>query len=281
VWQSIEKASGVESEITMTTLWRRRHHLAGATLWHRRPHLAGAAWQIKTSSLRFSLGRSEIEQILKAVGTKFVRDDVNCAALAEELRLAFRQHDTRQQLERDDATERQVREEIESIMAQAKRLYETLAEHEQLKDRAARLLSAEMEQQTQSRATGVWGPGDEQVWSLGELRQGLEVLAWAASRLLERERLAMGWRAPREPMANYWLMGKLTKIYSDLVGRTAFGIARSDRHSEIPGGPGIRFVQAVLEIAGLKNRDGRPWGPQAIEKAWRQRRRGDPRRAPT
>ena len=220
------------------------------------------------SNLRsISLGRPEIERILKAGGTKFVREDVNHEALAEELRLAFRQHDTRQQLERDDSTERQVRKEIEKIMAWAKR-FPTPG------DLAARLLSEEMEHdpERQNTGRGVWDLSDEKTWSLGKLQEGVGASEGAASRLLKRERLAMLWRTPGELTANYWLMGKLADIYSDFVGQTAFGIARSDRRSGIPGGPGIRFVQAVLEIAGLKNRDGRPWGPEAIEEADHQYR---------
>jgi hypothetical protein len=209
-----------------------------------------------------SLGRPEIERVLQAVGAKFVRDDVDHEALAAELRQAFRQYVTRQELERDDATERQIRTEIESIVAWAKRLPTT-------GDRAARLLSEAMERQ--SGARGVWDPS---AWSLDKMQQGLAECLSAASGLLERgENLALAWRTPGERTANYWLLGKLADIYTELVGRVAFGIARSDRRSGIPGGPGIRFVQAVLEIAGLKNRDGRPWGPEAIEKAWRQRAR--------
>src|SRR5215472_13852138 len=96
----------------------RLHHLAGATLWHRRLRLAGAAWQIKTSSL----GRPEIERILKAVGARHVREAVDYEALAAKLRQAFWQYVTRQELERDDSTGRQIRTEIESIVSQAKRL---------------------------------------------------------------------------------------------------------------------------------------------------------------
>jgi hypothetical protein len=256
VRQSIEKASGV------TTLWHRRHHLAGATLWHRPPHLAGAAWQIKTSI-------PEIERILQAVGTKFVRDDVDHEALAAELRRAFRQYVTRQELERDDATERQTRTEIESIVSPAKRLHETL----QSGDRAARLLSEAMERKTQGSARGVWDPSDDRAWSLGRLQQGLAVCLSAATELLEREEnLALAWRMPGEPTANYWLMGKLSEIYTNFVGREPFGVARSE--DGVPGGPGIRFVQEALEIAGIKNRDGKPYRGEAIEKAWRQRSQG-------
>jgi hypothetical protein len=254
VRQSIEKASGVEREITMTTLW------------HRRPHVAGAASQIK--SLRsISLGRPEIERILKAVGARHVGEAVSYDALAAELRQAFREHVTRQELERDDPTERQVRTEIDRIMAWAKR-FPTSG------DRAARLLSEAMERKTQSRAREVWDPSGEQAWSLRKLQEGLAVCVSVAPGLLEREEnLALAWRTPGEPTANYWLMGKLADIYTDFVGREPFGIARSGKRGGIPGGPGIRFVQEVLEIAGLKNRDGRPWGPEAIEEAWRQRAR--------
>jgi hypothetical protein len=244
-------------------------------LWHRRLHLAGAAWQIKTSSLRsISLGRPEIERILKAVGARHVREAVDYEALAAELRQAFRQYVTRQELERDDSTERQIRTEIESIVSQAKRLHERLAEHEQsgspgLRDRAARLLSEAMERKTQGRARGVWDPSDEQAWSLGKLHQGLAVCVSVAPGLLERgENLALAWRTPGEPTANYWLMSKLADIYTDLVGREAFGIARSD--DGVPGGPGVRFVQAMLEIASVRNRNRKPYGSEAIEEAWRQ-----------
>jgi hypothetical protein len=236
-------------------------------LWHRRPHLAGAAWSLRPIS-------PEIERILKAVGAKFVREDVNHEALEEELRREFRQHRTRQELERDDATELQVRTRIESIMSQAKRLHEELAEHEQspgLRDRGARLLSEAMERKTQGRARGVLDPSDEQAWFLDKLQEGVAVCVSAASELLEREDLALAWRTPSEPTANYWLMGKLTNVYTALVGREPFGIARAA--DGVPGGPGIRFVQEVLEIAGIRNRDGRPYRPAAIEEAWRQRAR--------
>jgi hypothetical protein len=211
--------------------------------------------QVHQPELRSTrLDRPAIHQILKTVGAKFVKEAVDYDVLAEELMLAFRLHDTRQQLERDDSTEWQVRKEIEKIMAWAKR-FPTPG------DRAARLLSEEMgrDPETQSRARGVWDFTDEQTWSLGKLQQGLEALERAAPRLLKCESLAMGWRTPGEPMANYWLMGALADIYTRLVGRKAFGIGRSD--DGVPGGPGIRFILAVLEIAGLKNRDGRPWGP--------------------
>jgi hypothetical protein len=235
----------------------------------RRHHLAGAAWQIETSSL----GRPEIERILEAVGARHVREAVDYEALAAEFRQAFRQCVTRQELERDDSTERQTRTEIESIVSQAKRLHETLAEHEQSGDRAARLLSEAMERATQGTAKGIWDPSDEQAWSLSKLQQGLAVCLSAASGLLERgENLALAWRTPGEPTANYSLMSKLADIYTDFVGREPFGIARSD--DGVPGGPGIRFVQEALEIAGVRNRDGKPYGPEAIEKAWRQRIQG-------
>ena len=118
----------------------------------------------------------------------------------------------------------------------------------------------------------MWDLSDEKTWSLGKLQEGVGASEGAASRLLKRERLAMLWRTPGELTANYWLMGALADIYSRLVGRDVFGIARSD--DGVPGGPGIRFVQAVLEIAAFRNRDSRPWGPEAIEKAWRQRAQG-------
>jgi hypothetical protein len=252
----------------MTTLWRQQ---AGATLWHRR----GAAWQIKTRGVAaslnlrsLSLGRPEIDRILKAVGARQVKDAVDDEALAAELRQAFRQYVTRQELERDDSTERQTRTELESIVSQAKRLHERIAESG---DRAARLLSEAMERQ--GKARGVWDPSDEQASSLGRLQQELAVFVSAASGVLEcGENLALAWRTPGEPTANYWLMGKLSEIYTAFVGREAFGIARSG--DGVPGGPGIRFVQEALEIAGVRNRDGRPYGPGAIEEAWRQRRQG-------
>jgi hypothetical protein len=195
---------------------------------------------------------------------------VDYEALAAELRQAFRQYVTRQELERDDPTERQIRTDIESILSPAKRLHERLAEHEQSGDRVARLLSEAMERKTQGRARGVWDPSDEQAWALGKLQQGLAVCLSVTSELLEREEnLALAWRMPGEPTANYWLMGKLSEIFTDFVGREPFGIARSG--DGVPGGPGIRFVQEALEIAGVRNRDGRQYGPGAIEKAWRER----------
>jgi hypothetical protein len=130
-----------------------------------------------------------------------------------------------------------------------------------------------MERKTRGRARGVWDPSDEQAWSLGKIAEGLTVCISVASEMLEREEnLALAWRTPGEPTANYWFMGKLSEIYTNFVGRKPFGIARSE--DGVPGGPGIRFVQKVLEVAGIKNRDGKPYGPEAIEKAWRQRSQG-------
>jgi hypothetical protein len=63
--------------------------------------------------------------------------------------------------------------------------------------------------------------------------------------------------------AEHWLIGEsLPEIYEKHFG--PFGMSR-DKETGIPSGPGIRFIVEVLSIMGVVTRDGKPFGPEAVE----------------
>ena len=200
---------------------------------------------MKPSADHITFDRPAIDKILRDAGAKFVRESVDYDALAEELTKAFKQHQTRQDLEREP-TDRQLRSKFKKIGTPAKRLHEELAHYEW--NRVRHLLFEEMERQLRLLSA----TSEPLPWSLNELQQQIDILEKSAAKLLEREHLALFWDQPGEIKANYWLMGALSNIYTCWVGRKPFGISRSEKVGGIPGGPGMRFVQGVLATAGLR-----------------------------
>jgi hypothetical protein len=65
--------------------------------------------------------------------------------------------------------------------------------------------------------------------------------------------------------AEHWLIGKaLPDVYTRYFG-DKFGFSR-EKTTGIPSGPGIRFIGEILLIMGINTpRDGKPFGPEAIE----------------
>ena len=55
----------------------------------------------------------------------------------------------------------------------------------------------------------------------------------------------------------------LPEIYRQHFGRS-FGMSR-DKLTGLPTGPGIRFIVEVLSTIGVLNRNGKSYGPEAIE----------------
>jgi hypothetical protein len=78
------------------------------------------------------------------------------------------------------------------------------------------------------------------------------------------------------PSAEHWLIGKaLPEIYENHFGK-ALGFSR-DKLTNMPIGPGIRFLKESLSIMGVLTEDGKPFGPNGIEYYLKKRREELPR----
>jgi hypothetical protein len=94
--------------------------------------------------------------------------------------------------------------------------------------------------------------------------EGVQVLEATFGRLLHDKSYGLDRIGSRNDAA-HWLIGEaLPGVYEKYFGRK-FAYSR-DKITNMPSGPGIRFILAVLTIMKVNTpRDGKPFGPEAVE----------------
>jgi hypothetical protein len=205
-----------------------------------------------------------IDRILHQVGDGLCPPTLDREALVAALERVAQSYSMQRYLD-DQPSDRKMLQQVERILSTARRLDNLLptldGSGSEDPDPLWRLM--------RTAASDIGDPASA-AWQAIE---GVRLSVALFHKILQDRSYSLGWNG--HPSAESWLIeDALPKIYEQHFGRS-FRMSR-DKLTGLPSGPGIRFIIEVLSIMGVLTRDGKSYGPEAIEYYLRPHSRAKP-----